>query len=284
MEAVLAAVLSAAAQPTPPQLPKAFSVTIEESEFTVGGEVGSFVGGRWRAGSGWGEKKSFYYDNATDGTIRQRLNGSDSFSGAAWTMYTPSNNTLALHAMFANDCRPIPLDFTFGSGLDITWLPRAKFAGEVRVGFFKKGNAFFYQSKQAFYNYTAVVSQDEPARLLWVAANWTGSLPGTNSSTMRQTARHTFGSDLTVAAQPPSLFVIPVEGCFEKVPPCPNATSAVLDVYLAHPHAYRNLEDQDTGDARGDVMFICPDISSPYGMSDFNEYDEIAARIVSRRG
>ena len=35
-----------------------------------------------------------------------------------------------------------------------------------------------------------------------------------------------------------------------------------FDVFIAHPRRFVELDDQDSADARGDVAFLCPDLTS----------------------
>ena len=42
-----------------------------------------------------------------------------------------------------------------------------------------------------------------------------------------------------------------------------NLTRETVGVFLAHPRAFVYLDDQDSGDARGVVSFICPDLTRP---------------------
>eukprot|EP00966_Prymnesium_polylepis_P176355 4082311-Prymnesium_polylepis.1 len=172
-----------------------------------------------------------------------------------------------MFALFEDDCRPLPLEFSFNQGLDLSWLPLATFAGAVA-----EGHRFVYADARSSYNYSLVASEDG-SRLRFLDSTFTGRLPGTGNAT--STIRQTFEDDWTVAKPAPSLFDIPVVGCFEKVPPCADGAVQTMDVYLAHPHQFRYLDNEDTGDARGDVTFICPDILQP-GSSAFNLYDAVS--------
>ena len=48
---------------------------------------------------------------------------------------------------------------------------------------------------------------------------------------------------LKVGPPAPTLFEIPTVGCFEKVPPCADGAVAEMEVYLAHPHQFRYLDN-----------------------------------------
>eukprot|EP00316_Scyphosphaera_apsteinii_P016398 CAMPEP_0119319650 /NCGR_PEP_ID=MMETSP1333-20130426/49981_1 /TAXON_ID=418940 /ORGANISM="Scyphosphaera apsteinii, Strain RCC1455" /LENGTH=396 /DNA_ID=CAMNT_0007326117 /DNA_START=101 /DNA_END=1291 /DNA_ORIENTATION=- len=251
--------------PQPPRLPPSFSVTLSQTYSAPSFQLGQFS-------AAWPNQTStFFFENTTDGTLRQRVNRSAGFASTAWTLYTPANDSLRVYAQFANDCRPLPLNFTFNQGLDLSWLPWSTFAGEIWVGLFKKANKFEYSDHRAPFNYSVIVSQDKN-ELLFVDTIWTGSLPGTGNTT--QSIRYKF-ENLMERLLPPTLFTIPIEGCFEKVPTCQDGKVTGMDVYLAHPHQYRYLDDEDTGDARGDVVFLCPDLLNP-GSSAFNLYDAVS--------
>ena len=256
--------------PQPPRLPKSFSVTLTEEQ--KGGA--QFEMGQHLAFPG--QSASFFFETGDDGTVRQRLNSSSGFAATAWTLYTPANNSLRIFAKFANDCRPLPVNFTFEQGLDLSWLPWATFTGDVRVGLLKKANRFFYADKRAPFNYSAAVDKAS-GRILYVDSTWTGHLPGTcpPATCRAPTLRMRFGADYEERVLPASLFTIPVEGCFQKVPECADGVVTEMDVYLAHPHQFRSLDNEDSGDARGDVIFICPDLLQP-GSSAFNLYDAVS--------
>ena len=227
---MLATMMPATLSRAPPPLPDAFSVTVKQSYDAGGFKMGQF------AASLSASKQTFLFDNTTaDGTLRQVLNTSEGFASTVWTLYTAANDSLRMYAKFGNDCRPLPLEFSLGQGFDVSWLPRASYTGEVRVGLLKKGDRFFYADARAAFNYSAVFSQDaKNSRLLYVESTWTGKLPGTGNVT--QTMRHSFEDDMKVGRPPTSAFDIPVEGCFVKVPPCDMGSVHQLDVYLAHPH------------------------------------------------
>ena len=264
--------MAAITSPRPPQLPSSFSVTLSESSAALRFQLGQVESAK---GASWpGYSKTFFFDNSTDGTLRQVANATGgSFSMYSWTLYTSANNSLRVYAKFADDCRPLPLNFTFNQALDLSWLPWSTFSGSTRVGLFKKANLFTYVDHRAPYNYSAAVSK-ESGRLLYVDAKWTGSLPGTGNIS-GYTLRSRFEDDWKEGPLPPELFTIPVEGCFQKVPPCPDGKIVVKDVYLAHPHQFSYLDNEDTGDARGDVSFLCPDLLQPGGAA-FNQYDAIS--------
>ena len=232
--------LTLTSTPTPPVLPTGFSVSITSNyQISLRGQLSGAAGGQQS------QTQSFYFQNSTDGTVRQRVNSSQGFDSTAWTLYTAANNSMRIYAKFDNDCRPLPLQFSFGQGLDISWLPLATFTGEVRVGLFKKANSFSYQDNRAPFKYTAVSSRpaDGPSRLLYLTSEWTGTLPGTGNATKFKVQKHTFSDDLKVGPPAPTLFEIPTVGCFEKVPPCADGAVAEMEVYLAHPHQFRYLDN-----------------------------------------
>ncbi len=264
MLAVLVA--AAATSPVPPSLPAAFTVKlIQNGSYGALGQYGLHHGATPAA--------TFFFDSTwSDGTIRQRINSSAGFETTTWVLFTSANQSLNIYAKFFNDCRPLPTGITFGHSFDLHWLPDASFVGNVELPGGLKGSAFGYFDKLSSYNYSAVFHNDE---LLYVDSTWTGSLPGTGGQSLPQ--RHTVvpGSLQPVSDLPHSLWEVPVSGCFEKVPPCPDGEVVTTDVYLAHPHAFDYIDDEDTGDAKGDVSFLCLDIINP-SSGAFNLYDQVS--------
>ena len=284
--------------PQPPQLPPSFSVTMFQSWVPVSpsnrASNASLVAAAHRAQMFELEHAGtpppllhldaqapafrFYFDNATgDGTVRQLLNvtavNATPFETAVWTLFTPANASLRIFAEFANDCRPLPLDFTFSQGFDLSWLPWAMYIGEIPLSRLEQGYQFAYNDHRTLRNYSAVVSQ-RTGKLVYVDALWTGHLPGTGNFTSFA-ERLTFGDDWVEQPLPAELFHIPAEGCYHKVPPCKSGHASEMVVYLAHPHQYRYLDNEDTGDARGDVTFLCPDLLAN-GSAAFNLYDALS--------
>lgn len=249
--------------PPPPLLPSSFSVNLSISSLQ-----GSLLPHLHFGPSG---SASFLFENSSvDGTLRQRLDQQTGFAASLWTLYTPSNRSLRVYGKFADDCRPIPHHFAI-LAFDLSWLPWSTFVGTVRVGASQTANRFFYSDGRSFNNYTAVVSQ--AGVLLYVDSTFFGKLPGTGDVSLSQ--RHTFTSRLVERRLPPSLFQIPALGCYEKVPPCREGAATVMEVYLAHPHQFAYLDNQDSADAKGDVAFLCPDLLKPETAA-FNQYDQVS--------
>jgi len=257
--------------PTPPSLPPAFSVTMTQSQ------PEAFIFGQFglKPTAGPPALYSFYYDSTNaDGTLRQRLNNSVGFATTVWTLFTPGNASHRVFAEFGEDCRPLPSDFTFGQGLDLRWIPNASYVGQVILPSGAKASAFGYLDAIEMFNYTAVFSERDE-EFLYVDSQWMGSLPGTGSGTYPKIRHEIVPGTMHVAIPAAELWGIPVQGCFEKVPPCTEGTVEKLDVFLAHPHQFDYIDDEDTGDARGDVTFICPDILNP-ASGAFNLYDQVS--------
>lgn len=250
--------------PAPPQLPSQFHAVME---FKYGGDKQQFAQpGHPPDYSGVFD---FFFDNSST-ELRQLVNTSAPFVSRAWTLYNPSNDSLRAFQDSAAGCRPLPISFTaLFLVLDLSWVPRAAYAGTDGHG----SNLFLYTDPRTFYNYSLAAAPN--GTLLQLDVRYVGKLPGTNSSSF-PAQRYAFASVTPgPAAVPADLFDIPIEGCYEKVPPCPDGKSVTTDVYLAHPQNFTYLDNEDTGDARGDVMFICSDIMQP-GSAAFNLYNRVS--------
>ena len=265
---------AAVAEPSPPVLPRAFTVTLKQTFEPVRFALGQPA--LWAAPS---TTMTFVYDSSyEDGTLRQRTNASRGFASTVWTLFTPGNSSLRIFAKFANDCRPLPPQFTFGQGFTLHWVQNATFVGTVHTHG-KLADQFFYTDTVGQYNYTLAVERGGSTRLLYVISTWIGSLPGTSHETSL-TLRHEFMDDMRIGPVDDEMFRVPVSGCFEKVPPCSDGEIVHMDVYLAHPHQFNYLENEDTADARGDVIFLCPDMISTSGAASFNLYDRVSHWII----
>ncbi|KAL1504714.1 hypothetical protein AB1Y20_008493 [Prymnesium parvum] len=273
-----ATLLAVLALPQPPALPRSFSVRISSSDSSsqlhqlglhpLAASSPFFANSSIMSGP---PAATFFFDNSsTDGTLRQRINQSYGLPSTAWTLYTPSNASMRTYAQLADDCRPLPVNFSAFLAFDLSWVPLSTFAGEVVLGPSMKANRFVYSDTRTLNNYTLVTTLH--GQLLELYSTFIGKLPGTGS--VSPTTKHTFGG-LVEGPVPASLFDIPVQGCFEKVPPCPNGDVVLMDLYLAHPHQFTYLDNEDTADAKGDVTFLCPDILQP-GSSAFNLYDQVS--------
>uniref|UniRef100_A0A7S0IHY3 Uncharacterized protein n=1 Tax=Calcidiscus leptoporus TaxID=127549 RepID=A0A7S0IHY3_9EUKA len=217
------------------------------------------VGTNGSCGAGM-ESASFFFDNRTK-RLRQRLN-----SSLLVYWMEGSGSGRALYSQYAGDCRPMPLNFTFGQLVDFSWLP---FATRLNA------QAFFYTDAEAAMNYTLEIdlSRGTPSRL---EALPFVNLPGTPAMTP-QPRRWTFTQ--AEVGLPAAVWDIPRAGCLERVPPCAS-TGAMrrFDVYIAHPRRFVELGDQDSADARGDVAFLCPDLTSAENST--NGYDTVSHWVV----
>ena len=215
------------------------------------------IGANGSCGAGM-ESASFYYDSQAT-ALRQRLN-----SSLLVYWLEGHGESRRLYSQYVDDCRPMPLNFTFGQLVDFSWMARATRRG---------AHTLFYSDTAAATNYSVTLdpTTELPAQLdvlPWV------HLPGTPRMTP-QVRRWSFTSAIAGAAQSATMWTVPRPGCLDPLPPCDGGRlKQRTNVYLAHPHQYVDIDDQDSGDARGDVAFLCPDLTS--GEKESNGYDTVS--------
>eukprot|EP00316_Scyphosphaera_apsteinii_P016269 CAMPEP_0119312938 /NCGR_PEP_ID=MMETSP1333-20130426/27296_1 /TAXON_ID=418940 /ORGANISM="Scyphosphaera apsteinii, Strain RCC1455" /LENGTH=403 /DNA_ID=CAMNT_0007317641 /DNA_START=66 /DNA_END=1277 /DNA_ORIENTATION=- len=242
----------------PPPTPPAPSPTLPD---LWSAQLSCKIGTNGSCGAGM-EAASFFYDSRAT-TLRQRLN-----SSLLVYWLEGQGGRRKLYSKYVDECRPMPLNFTFGQLIDFSWMPLATCIG---------AHSLFYSDAHAAMNYTV---QLDPANGLPTELDvlpWL-QLPGTPEVTP-QVRRWSFTMASAGVPQPTTLWNIPRPGCLDPLPPCADSRPKQrFHVYIAHPHQFVDLANQDSGDARGDVAFLCPDLTSDEKES--NGYDTVSMWVV----
>merc|ERR1712166_311484 len=248
----------------PPKLPSNFKVTI--TALYPGAPVSQLP------------NSTFYsYRNSSTGATSQLLDSSAGFFPTRTFFFRDSQTSVRIYSEFWNqDCRPLPANGSLGQAFYLSWLLLARYDRTVLIDKHEL-RVFLYSEAVTLMNYSLYVGTT--GQIQQLQTQWHGKVPGTPANATAGVQTYIFrGAPDEI---PPSNIQVPRIGCIDKVPPCKSEGIKTMDVYLAHPKQFFYLDNEDTGDSRGDVMFICPDIAGSSGsFGGANGYDAVSRWTV----